>query len=400
MTDLQPPHRMYVATPQGEAGQLRHDEDYYFDYREEAPPDAEICLGMPKRRQQYVDRTLFPIFQMNLPEGYVLEQLRLRLAKATRLDPMLLLAMTGGEAAIGRLRLHCPEIAPKQTESISLSDVLAHQGSEDLFRQLVERYLFRTGISGVQPKLLLPVHEEPTAAGKGTLTTPELIVKTGSPEYPGLPINEYVCMSIAREAGLAVPEFHLSADHQRFVMRRFDQRDDATALGFEDMAVLLGVGADQKYLGSYERVAKLIRLYCPPQHRADSLVRYFDQVALSCMVGNGDAHLKNFGLLYTHPAANDARLSPVYDIVCTTCYLPDDTLALTLSASKSLFRARVDLPDFGKDHCDVDDPAARMAHLLSCMKKVLEDLRELIDEVPNLSRELGHRHAQFEATFG
>lgn len=71
-----------------------------------------------------------------------------------------------------------------------------------------------------------------------------------------------------------------------------------------------------------------------------------------------------------------------------------------LTPKSALACPRVDLPDFGKDHCDVDDPAARMTHLLSCMKKVLEDLRELIDEVPNLSRELGNRHAQFEATFG
>lgn len=397
MTDIQPPQRMYVSTPQGEAGQLRHGEDYYFDYREDALSEAEICLGMPKRRRQYVDRVLFPIFQMNLPEGYVLEQLRLRLAKTSRLNPMLLLAMTGGDAAIGRLGLHSPEIAARPMESMPLSDLLAHQGSEDLFRHLVERYLFRTGISGVQPKLLLPVHEEAVAPHRGTLAMPEVIVKTGSPEYPGLPINEYVCMSIARQAGLAVPAFHLSADRQRFVMRRFDRCEDGTALGFEDMAALLGLGAEQKYEGSYARVAKLIRLYCAPAYRADSLARYFDQVALSCMVGNGDAHLKNFGLLYTHPTANDARLSPAYDIVCTTCYLPDDTLALTLASSRSLFRARVDLAEFGKTFCDVPDPEARMSRLLGAMEHVLENLRELIDEVPNLAGELARRHGQFQA---
>lgn len=397
MTDVRPPQQIQVATPQGAAGQLRHGDDYYFDYEEHAPPEAEVCLGMPKRRQQYVDRALFPIFQMNLPEGYVLEQLRLRLAKTSRMDPMLLLALTGGDAAIGRLQLHAPDIASLPAESIPLPELLAHQGSEDLFRHLVDRYLLRTGISGVQPKLLLPAQVDMGGRpGKGTLATRELIVKTGNAEFPGLPVNEYVCMRIAREAGIPVPDFHLSADHQRFVMHRFDRLDDGSPLGFEDMAVLLGLGADQKYQGSYERVAKLIGLYCPPPFRAAALAQYFDQVALSCMVGNGDAHLKNFGLLYTCPAANNARLSPAYDIVCTTCYLRDDALALTLAGSKSLFRSRPDILEFGRTHCGIREPRKSIGRLAAAMAKTMADLRELIEEVPNLAEELGRGYQRFQ----
>ncbi len=390
MDDLLPPQRIHVSTPQGEAGQLRRGQEYYFDYLDDAPAAAEICLGMPKRRQQYTDHALFPIFQMNLPEGYVLEQMRLRLAKTSRMEPMLLLAMTGGDAAIGRLRLHAPEMASLETGAVALSDVLAHQGSEDLFLQLVDRYLMRTGISGVQPKLLLPAHMD-LAPQRGTLATRELIVKTGSSEFPGLPVNEYVCMSIAREAGIPVPEFHLSADHQRFVMRRFDRTDEGSALGFEDMAALLGLGAEQKYQGGYERIAKLIGLYCAPAHQAAALAQLFDQVALSCMVGNGDAHLKNFGLLYTHPEAGDVRMAPAYDIVCTTCYIRDDALALTLAGSRSLFRARVDLVEFGRTRCGLKAPEKRIAHLLKAMMQTMARQRDLIEEVPGLHEILSHQ---------
>ena len=58
---------------------------------------------MPVRAEEYRRRELHPIFQMNLPEGYVLEQLRNRLAKTVKVDPMLLLALSGSSAPIGRV---------------------------------------------------------------------------------------------------------------------------------------------------------------------------------------------------------------------------------------------------------------------------------------------------------
>jgi len=380
--------RLLAITPQGLAGALRRGEDYLFDYDVAAPADAEICLGMPRRREQYRDRALFPIFQMNLPEGYVLEQLRLRFAKTVRLDPMLLLAMTGGEAAIGRVRLRPPQGESASAPAMPLPALLAHQGSENLFRQLADTYLLRTGISGVQPKLLVP--EQVELHGKATLATTELIVKSAGDGYPGLAVNEFLCMRVARLAGIPVPDFFLSEDHQRFVMRRFDRTAKGQALGFEDMAVLIGLGADSKYQGSYERVAKAIGLYCPPAYRPAALAQYFDQVALSCMVGNGDAHLKNFGLLYSYPGANDARLAPCYDIVCTTCYIPEDSLALTLAGSKSLFRARADILEFGQRACGLKDPAARITNLLRALDQVMQTERKLLDEVPGMAGQLQH----------
>jgi len=59
---------------------------------------------------------------------------------------------------------------------------------------------------------------------------------------------------------------------------------------------------------------------------------FFKMVVLSCLVGNGDGHLKFFSMLYDHP--DNMRLSPVYDVVNTQIYMPKDTLALNLSKSK------------------------------------------------------------------
>jgi HipA-like protein len=66
-----------VATPEGESGRiLTSSGDYLFRYNEDAKAQVAISLLMPVRLDEYLQRVLHPIFQMSLPEGYVLEQLR------------------------------------------------------------------------------------------------------------------------------------------------------------------------------------------------------------------------------------------------------------------------------------------------------------------------------------
>lgn len=388
---------LVATTPQGASGDLAFAGDYHFTYFPEAIEAAEISLSMPLRARQYTGKHLFPLFQMNLPEGYMLELLKNRFAKTTHFDSMLLLALTGRQSAIGRVALHADGIDGEAEKPTPLSTLLANEGTGDLFKDLARRYLLRTGISGVQPKLLVPVDE---MRGKALVATSEFIVKAAGDLFPGLPVNEYICMSIAREAGIPVPEFHLSSDHKRFVMRRFDRTDDGRSLGFEDMAVLMNRPAEDKYKGSYRNIARLIELYCPPGNVQRSLEQYFDQLALSCMLGNGDAHLKNFGLLYSHPAANDAALSPAYDIVCTTCYIPEDALALTLMGSQSLFQARVDMAGFGRGHCGIRDPEDRLFRLAEVADAVVDRHEALAAEVPGLLDDLRRGINLFADTYG
>ena len=95
-----------VSTPEGSSGRiLTSAEDFIFRYDEDALPNMAISLTMPVRPDEFRRRDLHPIFQMNLPEGYVLEQLRNRLAKTVNVDPMLLLALSGSSAPIGRVHV-------------------------------------------------------------------------------------------------------------------------------------------------------------------------------------------------------------------------------------------------------------------------------------------------------
>lgn len=395
--------KLRVATPEGASGKLLSSaEDYLFRYHDDANAQAAISLLMPVRLGEYRHRELHPIFQMNLPEGYVLEQLRNRLAKVVTVDPVLLLALTGSSSPIGRVAVNSPEVDAllqrQQFPGEKLEEILAWDGAEDIFAGLVDRYILRAGISGVQPKVLVP-EQQASAPQRFTSKTSDLIIKSGRDEFPGLAINEFLCMSVARDVGIAVPEFYLSDNTKLFVMRRFDRDEQLDPIGFEDMAALMGLAAEQKYSKSYSAIAKAIRLFCPPDRVQESLAQLFAMVSLSCIVGNGDAHLKNFGLLYSDPTQRDARLAPAYDIVNTTAYIPEDVLALDLVGNKSLFASIQGLLEFAKA-CDVARPDEVIREQLQALERVLARSVELCERAPNVTTAILRCAESFLSTFG
>lgn len=397
------PTLLQVSTPEGESGRvMRSEDDYIFRYRDDAAAHSAISLLMPPRMNEYRHRELHPIFQMNLPEGYVLEQLRNRLAKVTNVDPMLLLALSGSSSPIGRVAVNSAEVDAllqrQQFPGERLDEILAWDGAEDIFAGLVDRYILRAGISGVQPKVLVPEHPD-HAPQRFTSKTSELIIKSGRDEFPGLAINEFLCMSVAKASGIVVPEFYLSDNTKLFVMRRFDRDKQLNPIGFEDMTALMGLAAEQKYSKSYSSIARAIRMFCAPDQIEHSLSQLFAIVTLSCIVGNGDAHLKNFGLLYANPAQGDARLAPAYDIVNTTAYIPDDVLALDLIGNKSMFASRQGLLDFAQ-LCGVEQPQEVIRTQLQALEQVLASSGEVTEKARHVVSAIQRSADPFRQTFG
>ena len=367
---------LFVGTPDGLSGLLTKESQHIFTYAAEAIVSDDqrraIALSMPVGAESYRSSPIFPVFQTSLPEGFLKDRIIARFSKTMRMDDMALLTLAGGNR-VGRLRLSTTEEMPAdELGSESLKEILQSEGSQNLFQDLCDKYLISSsGISGVQPKVVLNAVDDispevfvseakisqrskPSIDGKSTLKGKNLIVKTAGDDYPALAENEFHCLSIARQAGIPVPEFWLSEDKKRLAIRRFDI-DDATGqfLGFEDMVSLQGKVNDQKYEGSYENIAFAIEQNASPQLAYASLSEFFESVVLSTVLRNGDAHLKNFGLLYTDPTSDDCRLSPLFDVICTTVYLPRDQMALKLAKSKS-WPDRETLIEFGRKHCHVE----------------------------------------------
>ena len=359
--------------------------DYVFAFSPEAAADAQVSLTMPVRLESWLSRELHPIFQMNLPEGALLETIRRAIAKLVGEDDLSILRVTGGNQ-VGRNRFSLPgDDSPLLSETPeSLDELLTYPDSRELFQDLVARYALRSGISGIQPKVMLEATE------RGTLSAAGFIVKSGGTDYPQIATNEYFCMTAAKRAGLPVPEFHLSRNSGLFILRRFDLTPEGTSIGFEDMCSLQALGTAQKYTGSYERVARSIRDFVSGDYLPAAQEQFFATLVLSVMVRNGDGHLKNFGVLYPIPSGV-VTLAPVYDLVTTTAYLKKDVPALSVAGTKKWW-PRKTLERFAVSHLSlpvriVADTIERMAEAVT---ETRTSLSAYLNEHPEF-REIGGR---------
>jgi serine/threonine-protein kinase HipA len=329
-----------VWTSGAEAGLLgrRGERGSTFVYAGKVSDDLAVSLTMPVRLESWdTDFGMTPIFEMNMPEGALRERLRLSFAKATgRFDDFDLLTITG-RSQIGRLRYSgVDDVLDEGVPFQSVDEILKSRRDGDLFPCLLRTFAAFSGISGVQPKFMLRDDRDAAAARgveRSSIRGATHIVKFWEADYPELAANEYFCLRAAERCGLAVPRFRLADDGRALVIDRFDLKPDGGYRGFEDFCVLNARRTDEKYRGSYETsVLRRFQQFASPDAQARDLERLFTLIVLNCVIRNGDAHLKNFGVTYDHPEGK-VSLAPVYDLVTTAAYLPVDTMALTLEGS-------------------------------------------------------------------
>ncbi|MCE3268841.1 MAG: hypothetical protein K0R49_1093 [Burkholderiales bacterium] len=347
---------------------------FYFGYNEQAISQNAVSLSMPITKEQYVSEynKLHPIFDMNLPEGVLKERLRKEFSKVIQQFDDLTLLEIIGSSGIGRLRFALPGKKLAEVPAQSLNELITHDGAEGLFESLLNRYAIYSGISGAQPKVML--REEGNILERLTYRGATHIIKAwNKDEYPQLAANEYFCMRAALHASLIVPEFNLSQNGKFFIMKRFDL-ENGIYLGFEDFCVLNGKTSEQKYEGSYENITKRIKDFVSPEQIKPALESFFKTLVLSCVIKNGDAHLKNFGVVYTN-AESTVKLSPIYDLVSTTPYYKQDILALTLYGTKRWPTTKI-LLDFARTQCNITDAYAKelMIDVIKGVRTAMEEL--------------------------
>lgn len=310
-----------------------------FAYDPEISAQRAVSLTMPVRVQSYdFEFGMLPIFDMNLPEGALRERITRRFAKATGgFDEFDLLSVVG-RTQIGRIRYSAvdqglDEDVPFQ----SIDEILKARRQGELFDYLMEEFATYSGLSGVQPKVMIRARNaklsEPKVRKSPTVASSTHIVKMWDEgEFPELAANEYFCLSAAKKLGLSVPDFVMSEDGGALVVERFDITEDGY-LGFEDFCVLNALGSGDKYKGSYEsRVFKRMKEFVTDSEANASLEILFKAFALNCAIRNGDAHLKNFGITYGS-IDGPVAIAPIYDLVTTWAYIPNDPMALTIDGT-------------------------------------------------------------------
>jgi serine/threonine-protein kinase HipA len=188
------------------------------------------------------------------------------------------------------------------------------------------------------------------AVGRG-----RYILKPQSRAFPALPENEHVTMRIASLAGIDVPPcglFRLPDGTWAYIVVRFDRPAEGGKLRQEDFCQLAEKSPKDKYEGSAELCARLVRRYATEP--LIELVKLFRLQLFSWWTGNGDMHLKNFSIIAGPDGVH--RLSPAYDQVCTRLVIPDDDLALPIGDKKKGITRRTWLEFAG--YCGIPEPVA------------------------------------------
>ena len=212
---------------------------------------------------------------------------------------------------------------------------------------------FRFSLAGVQLKFSALME-----TSKG-LTVPvegvggDWIVKLPSPRFDRVPENEYAMMTLAAAVGINVPEVRLVATKdigrlphdlpeafgQSLAIRRFDRPRPGQRVHIEDFAQVFGVYPENKYeRASYGSIARVLWL----EAGEDAITEFTRRLVFNALIGNADAHLKNWSLIY--PDGRLPKLAPAYDLVATVPYIAGDRLALSLGDTKDF--AELDLERF------------------------------------------------------
>ena len=353
-----------------------------FAYDPQSPMEQAVSVTMPVRVQSWDFKFgLLPIFEMNLPEGALRERLTRRFAKAAgTFDDFDLLGVVG-RSQIGRIRYSALDATLEEAVPFqSIDEILRARRDGELFSYLMDQFATHSGLSGVQPKVMIRAKDtklsNPKIRQSPSLSGATHIVKFWEEEeFPELAANEFFCLKAAVAAGLTVPQFQLSDDGGALIVDRFDFIDEQY-LGFEDFCVLNALGTADKYKGGYEtRIFRRLREFVSPDEEPQSLETLFRLFTLNCAIRNGDAHLKNFGLTYAH-VDGPTRIAPAYDLVTTWAYIPNDPMALTIDGSTK-WPDRTGLIRLAQTRCDLRQKKAEelIEATADAMAGVLPDIK-------------------------
>jgi serine/threonine-protein kinase HipA len=312
-------------------GVLRQAQDGSTDfvYDQGVPDRLAVSLTMPPSADpaDYLGfNGLPPPFEVALPEGWLLEHLVRRFGKYLDLSSDFALLGVVGRGLVGRVSFGGPPST--QTPPERLMDAVASGANAQALAALVDDMEPSDfGLSGVMPKWSAAGAVEDRSA---TLTATRQILKFDTGEFPGICIAEYLALECARRFGIPTATARLGKHGDTLLVDRFDRDAEGNPLGFEDFCCLVGLRRSGKYNGSMEQAFAVIESYVDERHVDEDKLVLLKTLLLNDVLRNGDAHLKNYGLLYADPA--HARLAPAYDLLDTTLYLPEDQPAMSVEA--------------------------------------------------------------------
>lgn len=217
---------------------------------------------------------------------------------------------------------------------------LEHDFEENLARLYARADMPR--LSGIQIKA--PMFLDTDGALRPSAGEPftHILKPAGTGKFQALPLIEFLCMALGRDAGFATPDTALvpmpDSMPPALLVERFDIRtspEDRRLIALEDLCSVLDLDPEAKYNGTIERIMRAVR---PLSTAPEKDLRIILQRALfAWLIADGDMHLKNLALLkIAEPGASrfeSVRLAPLFDAVTTRVFprLEHDRMALKLN---------------------------------------------------------------------
>lgn len=325
-------HLLDVWFGETKAGALAQDEagalSFAYDPAYLTGPDPRaISFSMPLQEAPYTDRVVRPFFSGLLPD----EGARQRLAGALGIsagNAFGLLEVIGGECA-GALSLYPAGETPPSSDDDGI-EILSQPRLEEILGKLRERPLLggeegvRLSLAGAQDKIAVCVEGDAIGLAKGGRPTTH-ILKPFIQALDGTVENELFCLRLAARLKLPVPsvEMRYGGTIPFLLVERYDRaaHKDGTIrrLHQEDFCQALSVPPELKYEeeggpGTERSLDLIDRATARPA--ADRLA-FIRALIFHYLVGNADAHGKNYALLYRGKVPD---LAPLYDVVCTAAY--------------------------------------------------------------------------------
>ena len=276
-------------------------------------------------------------FSHLLPEGTLRDAVA-SAAGTNKAREFNLLARIGADDLPGALRLGTSD----ELRSVERPPEL--EAAEDA--EGIGNPLLKFSLAGTQLKF--SIHRDSkglTVPAKGQAGNVIVKLPDTRPGFSGVPQAELACLNLARLSGIDTPnasqvsiseiagleDWAHEVSAPALTVDRFDRKGRGR-IHMEELAQVLNIPAASdtaKYRrANFETIASIIGALCGPAAVGDVITR----IVFNVLIGNGDAHLKNWAILY--PDGMTPALSPIYDVLPTVLFLPGDDMGLKLAGSR------------------------------------------------------------------
>lgn len=368
---------------QDDGGQMQFQYDASWIDRENP---VALSWSLPVRAEPFTHKESRGFFGGTLPEEDNRKVIARILGISDKND-FAMLEQIGGECAGAISFLPVDEAFPINDDKYR---ALTEEELATILRELPRRPLMagedgiRLSLAGAQDKIAVRQDNGNLSIPRGTAPSSH-VLKPAIDTYEGVVFNEVFCMALADACDLNAAGTEIgNVDGIDYLLsERYDRVRGAAGtiqrLHQEDFCQALGIPSEIKYQS--EGGPSLADCFALTREAssipARDLIALLDAVIFNLLIGNHDAHAKNFSLLYNPDRS--IRLAPLYDLICTV-YYEELTDKMAMKIGRQPKSALIYPKDFDRFAADTGLGAAQVRARIPALAD------QLLESIPGIEK--------------